>query len=517
MKFSLALLSMLASANAMTVKLTDDADALVNAIAGGPGVKLSNIKVKGNSACRGFWKLDTTVSATSLIHTGIVVSSGAAEKLVGPNDSPSTSTNFNEPGDGQLSGLVGGAATYDACTIEFDAECTDGKTPMIDFMMQYTFYSDEYNEFAPPSSDQFNDIFGFFVDGKNIAKVPGTNDPVSVNTVNKITNSDYYVNNSKGYAAPNLQADGYTAPFPLHGMGKSSGKTPIKISIADVGDHIYDSWVIIEQDSIQCVKPETSGDPHIVTWGDVMYDFMGACDLVLINNPGFANGLGMDIHVRTKIQTWWSHIDKVAVRLGKDVFEFQAGHEEQWFFINGKPNEKMEEGVIFKTEIGGFVTRVQQKNDKIRKVVINLGNGESIVIKSFNEIARVDINPSVYENFEGAVGLMGAFPKGELLGRDGKTVFSDTDAFGQEWMVSDKEDSLFVAAEGAQFPEQCTMPTQPAPKRRLGEANSIREMALDACANVSDPKWKEACIADVIAMGDIEAAGVYAEDSMGAF
>jgi hypothetical protein len=30
---------------------------------------------------------------------------------------------------------------------------------------------------------------------------------------------------------------------------------------------------------------------------------LGACDLVLLHNPDFANGLGMDLHIRTKIDT----------------------------------------------------------------------------------------------------------------------------------------------------------------------------------------------------------------------
>ena len=49
----------------------------------------------------------------------------------------------------------------------------------------------------------------------------------------------------------------------------------------------------------------TKGDPHFVTFAGEQYDFHGGCDLVLLSNPGFSNGLGMDIHVRTVIKTWW--------------------------------------------------------------------------------------------------------------------------------------------------------------------------------------------------------------------
>jgi len=31
--------------------------------------------------------------------------------------------------------------------------------------------------------------------------------------------------------------------------------------------------------------------------------------MVLLHNPGFANGLGMDIHVRAKVRDTWSYIE----------------------------------------------------------------------------------------------------------------------------------------------------------------------------------------------------------------
>ena len=59
-----------------------------------------------------------------------------------------------------------GYSTYDATTLEFDFVAP---TDVISF--QYVFASDEYNEWVNSS---FNDAFGFFLDGVNIAKIPGT-------------------------------------------------------------------------------------------------------------------------------------------------------------------------------------------------------------------------------------------------------------------------------------------------------------------------------------------------------
>merc|ERR1712232_1440220 len=54
------------------------------------------------------------------------------------------------------------------------------------------------------------------------------------------------------------------------------------------------------------------GDPHFKLWDGKAYDFHGICDLVLLHNPEFNNGLGMDIHIRTKKMKHWSYI-KTAV------------------------------------------------------------------------------------------------------------------------------------------------------------------------------------------------------------
>ena len=63
------------------------------------------------------------------------------------------------------------------------------------------------------------------------------------------------------------------------------------------------------------------GDPHFGTWGGHPFDFQGGCDLVLVRNPSFANGLGMDIHARTKVRREYSYITNAAVRIGNDTLE----------------------------------------------------------------------------------------------------------------------------------------------------------------------------------------------------
>ncbi|OOP55722.1 MAG: hypothetical protein AYP45_13160 [Candidatus Brocadia carolinensis] len=60
---------------------------------------------------------------------------------------------------------------------------------------QYVFASEEYNEFVGAG---FNDVFGFFVDGVNIALIPSTTMPVAIDNVNLSNNSAFYINYEAG-------------------------------------------------------------------------------------------------------------------------------------------------------------------------------------------------------------------------------------------------------------------------------------------------------------------------------
>ncbi|MCF6284935.1 MAG: choice-of-anchor L domain-containing protein, partial [Candidatus Hydrogenedentes bacterium] len=102
----------------------------------------------------------------------------------------------------------------------------------------------EYNEYV---FQGFNDVFGFFVDGVNIALIPGTSDPVSVDTVNLSSNPGFYNDNDFAAGSPfDLEYDGFTDVFTAMATGLGSGIHTMTIAIADVGDSVFDSAVFIE-------------------------------------------------------------------------------------------------------------------------------------------------------------------------------------------------------------------------------------------------------------------------------
>ena len=73
-----------------------------------------------------------------------------------------------------------------------------------------------------------------------------------------------------------------------------------------------------------------------------MYDFHGGCDLVLLENPEFMNGLGMTVHIRTKIETWWSYVESAVLKIGEETMEIQQDQ----FHVNGQPVELGEDWIV---------------------------------------------------------------------------------------------------------------------------------------------------------------------------
>ena len=74
----------------------------------------------------------------------------------------------------------------------------------------------------------------------------------------------------------------------------------------------------------------TGGDPHISRWGhlkrgDKRYSFHGQCDLVYMHTPDFYHGLGLDLHIRTKVHKFFSYIESTALKIGENILEIQSG------------------------------------------------------------------------------------------------------------------------------------------------------------------------------------------------
>lgn len=243
---------------------------------------------------------------------------------------------------------------------------------------------------------------------------------------------------------------------------------------------------------------------------------------MLVQNPSFGDGIGMSIHIRTKIKSWWSYIEAAAIQIGDHVFEFKGGEpgEDPQYWINGEPgsndpmkdpNLKALESALAK-ELKGFKFHYKNVNENMHQFRIDLDRkGDAVKFTSWKDWVEVNVRATnKKEYFMGSAGLMGTYPDGSMMARDGDTLITDTDVFGQEWQVLETEPKLFHNVEGAQHPEKCTMPDMDeraaTKQRRLGESSLKKEDAEAACVEASDPA---SCVYDVLALNDVGVAGAY--------
>ena len=112
------------------------------------------------------------------------------------------------------------------------------------------------------------------------------------------------------------------------------------------------------------------------------------------------------------------------------------------------------------------------------------------------------------DDFAGSVGLLGRYPDGTMISRDGQEM-SNFEQYGFEWQVAPTDPMLFVKNRSPQLPfEQCRMPTASRPairKLRAGE-RKLQEHALLACAAADSV---ELCVSDVMATGDLGLASLW--------
>jgi subtilisin-like proprotein convertase family protein len=180
------------------------------------------------------------------LNSGVILSTGDIFDAVGPNSSGATSTSIGGPGDADLSNLAG-FNTNDAVVFDFDFEVQGDE---IEF--NFIFLSEEYNEFV---NSGFNDVFAFYISGpgivgqENLAIVPGTTTPVTINTINNGSFFQFYNDNENG--AVNIEFDGFTTLMTAFKDGlQQCGIYTLSLRIADGSDDQLDSGVLLQENSL---------------------------------------------------------------------------------------------------------------------------------------------------------------------------------------------------------------------------------------------------------------------------
>ena len=198
---------------------------------------------------------------------GIVISTGNVADAPGPNSDTDVGTALEGQTDDPDLTLAGSGDIFDRSGLEFDFIPLQ---PTVTF--RYVFASEEYCEFVGAA---FNDIFGFFISGPglngtfsdgaiNLATIPGTNQPVSINNVNFNTNSSFYLDNEFPSVRNVANCGGGNAFGPRFDVIEYDGQTVvltatvelqtcqtyhIRLLVGDVEDGDLDSAVFLEAGS----------------------------------------------------------------------------------------------------------------------------------------------------------------------------------------------------------------------------------------------------------------------------
>ena len=230
-----------------------NADSLVRNILLDDGVTVSNARFNGSSGvinCNNIGIFDTGSTPTNIgMRSGLILASGGVSVAVGPNnlEEARVVTSCGNYYDSDLASIASGS-TNDVAVLEFDFVPWDETVSF-----SFVFGSEEYMEYV---GMDYNDVFGFFVDGanpaggnynhQNMALIPGTTEAVSINNVNLNHNSDYYINNTGGAT---IQFDGFTTLLEVSFNVVPMSNYHIKMAIGDVGDELVDSGVFLEAHS----------------------------------------------------------------------------------------------------------------------------------------------------------------------------------------------------------------------------------------------------------------------------
>jgi len=262
---------------------------------------------------------------------------------------------------------------------------------------------------------------------------------------------------------------------------------------------------------ISSLGAASNGDPHFNTWKQEHFEFHGQCDMILAEDSQFANGIGLDVQIRTKLVRYWSYIQSAAIRIGDDILEIKGSPDKEdteshyWF------NFQYQADAI---SIGGFPLSIKNNGSHKRFFEIDLSSkfpGQKIVLSTYKEFVSVDFKGGSAESFGNTVGMLGNFNSGKTLARDGAREIHDFNELGSEWQILPSDDMLFHDKADPQFPKRCILPEDPQGerRRRLDESTVSVEQAEAACASLKDSLTIKDCVYDILATQDLDMVGAF--------
>lgn len=190
---------------------------------------------------------------------GLILCTGKAIVAASMNNSTAATNTTAQPvqGDPDLATITTNTVR-NVAIVEFDFVANYGNV-----LFEYIFASEEYSAYA---NSGFNDVFGLFLSGPgitgpytnnavNIALIPGTSVPVTINNLNNGTTNNgpceycqFYVHSN---SSTPYQFNARTTEFTASGIVTPGQTYHLKFAIANVGDNLLDSAIFLTQGSFR--------------------------------------------------------------------------------------------------------------------------------------------------------------------------------------------------------------------------------------------------------------------------
>jgi hypothetical protein len=216
----------------------------------GDGIQVISATYTGDPNASGVYTgADTTMPGVTSSDSGVILSTGNATDFTNSSGTTDTNTlagsgidNAGVDADADMDG-VSGMNTFDGAILEASF------IPTGDYLtMQFVFTSEEYPEYVLLN---VNDSFGVWVNGQFVEATITASGNIAIDTVNQTQNQNLYQDNTADQF--NTEMDGITYTLSFKAPVNAGEVNTIKIGIADGGDAVYDSNVLIAANSVQTV------------------------------------------------------------------------------------------------------------------------------------------------------------------------------------------------------------------------------------------------------------------------
>ncbi|MCH8684881.1 choice-of-anchor L family PEP-CTERM protein [Pedomonas mirosovicensis] len=255
--FSVGIASAAQAVPAFTDLTTTTPEALANLLlAENSGITINSVAYTGANVASGSF---TNGNSSNIgFDSGVALTSGTLNTL--PTSFNTNNVALPNPA---LEEYNGGNPTFNASTLTIEFTPVGNEVSLL-----YVFGSNDY-QFSVGTA--FNDVFAAEVNGENRALVPGTDLPVTINTVNcgdfagnNAANCDLFRDNRFGDIT-DLDLEGLTQIFELTASVTPGAINTLILSIADSSDSFFDSVAFLQAGSfVSCGGPglpECDGGP----------------------------------------------------------------------------------------------------------------------------------------------------------------------------------------------------------------------------------------------------------------